>query len=453
MVSMDYTVLVEAVLFLFLAVVYFYHKSRFVHIGCGLGLILMSFILDFPSIIIGIVAVSVAAISYFFLTERRKSMVMMGVLLLLFLLLSSYAFAADDKIKVDEVEKVKYVDEVLQVTSQPKLELMGTDYLPFDNGKLMSFISVGEYPVSNASCFVSVLYPDMSYFIQNYLMNRINKPYFVGGHYLDFVVPNVTGVYPVNAHCFYNSSPIRDNVVFMESDFEIEYGSIIDLLQFDDDSHIQFKGSGDCKNINCSVDFVIPMPVGFHDEFLTDFRNDIEVWTDKDRTFRVYVYDWDKAANHYLFNFTKNLPVNPANFQNELNDSHVSPNSTIVISIQAYNFDGGKMRVYYNHIDRVYNGSYINDLRGNGEIVVSKGLYNISVEVSGDIEFIDSDTAILILMLVVVLFLLFVGKEDFAGIILAFWTIIYAENIYMIILFLLLSVVMVWWGVSRRKEK
>lgn len=451
MVAMNYTVLVEGVILLFLAVVYFFHKSKYVHIACGLGILLMAYVMHFPTIALLVIGISVFAISYFFLKTRNKAR-MFAFIILLFLL-PTLVLAADknDTIKID-VEKVKYVDEVLKVTQQPTMRFMGTDYVPGDDGKLLSFITVGEFPVETASCYASVLYPNMSgYFIENYLMNQINKSYFTNGHFLDFVVPNVTGIYPVSSYCFFNSSSIRDNVDYFITNITIASGELANLIQFDN-KYIEFKGDGLCKLVNCEVAFYFSLPTGFYTSFLRDFRNDIKVWTDRTSKFEVWAYNFDTDSKDNLFNFTKDSPIVPTSFQNELNSSHVSPDSQVVIGIDVYNFDNGVMRVHYDHLDRVYNGSDITDLRGNGELSVSQGIYNISVEINGEIDFVDTDTSILIILLVIVLFLLFIRQEAFSGLFLGLWTLLYSPNIYITILFLLLSVVMIWWGISRRQQ-
>lgn len=454
MVAMDYAVLIESLLLLFFAVVFFFNKSRFAHIASGLGIIFMAFILDFPPLALGVVALSVFAISYFFLTSRVKSR-MFTFIILLVVLPVVFAAPGNDSPSIDNTPKppgiIKFIEEVGSVKHQPKMELMGTDYLPGDEGKLLSFITIGEYPVQNANCYVSVLYPDMSYFLMDYLMNPINKTYFVGGHYLDFTVPNITGIYPVNSYCFFNSSALRDNPTYLDSDIEIDFGSIADLEQFDGGEYMQFKGSGECKNVNCSITLTTLLPVGFFDEFLFDFRTDVMLWTDKDRIFYFWVYDYVAMEKHVLFNFTKNLPLMPTSYQNVLNESVVSPNSTVVVGIDVYNFDGGKLQLYYSHFDRVYNGSYVQDLRGAGELVVSKSLYNVTLAVNQDIEFVDSGTAVLILLLVLSLFLLFIRQEAFSGLVLGLWTLLYSANLYITIVLLLLSVVLIWWGVSRKK--
>lgn len=676
MVAMNYTVLVEGVILLFLAVVYFFHKSKYVHIGCGLGILLMAYVMHFPTIALLVIGISVFAISYFFLTTRNKAR-MFSFIILLFLL-PTLVLAADknDTIKID-VEKVKYVDEVAKVTQQPSLSLTGTDYLPGDEGKLQAYLKVGEFPLSTAACYIDVLYPDMTFFLSDYIMlSAAHLHHFEGLYYLDFVVPNVTGVYPVNAYCYYNATPGQDYVsgigagvnssvypisqtgnysfdkVFwypfdevsgvvandVLSDVDGEYMNSPDLTiignrntgvkfdgindyvrvpsasfslnstqriavcfginagtnlpngapilwlesgtegyhiegaddellfssdrsatgrknfvtnaQFDDSSwhtvcfynglnvmesyvdgvldktspnaqlgsvtslptYLRFGttntesafsddaldemciiidedidiatvaadyeltkscsfftptpdddtsllnivdgkyfilyGASGCDNKNCSYFFNLTLPLGWYTLLLEDANIIWEGYKEGGDTFNFYVHNYDTDERLFWFTLSGGGVTNQ---QFHLGSSFA--NSTVIgVEVEAFDWDDTYLYNDFLSIIRLYNGSYVGDLRGNDELVVSKGIQNISDAVNSDIEFVNADTSILIILLVIVLFLLFIRQEAFSGLFLGLWTLLYSPNIYITILFLLLSVVMIWWGISRRQQ-
>jgi hypothetical protein len=150
---------------------------------------------------------------------------------------------ADNNGLVDRVELVEKVLEVERLTMQPSMNLLGTDYLPFDEGKLMSYLKVGENPITNATCYVSVLYPNMTYFINNQIMlDASNINGFEGLYYYDFIVPNTTGIYPVNSYCYYETTQqfyIPNTYV---SNFTYVSGQLSDLANFDFDEAIIYEG-------------------------------------------------------------------------------------------------------------------------------------------------------------------------------------------------------------------
>jgi len=97
------------------------------------------------------------------------------------------------------VERVELVEEVLEITNQPEIDVKGTDYVPGDIGKMQVYLTQGNNPITNATCLISALYPNMTFFIQQQLMLEANKTDFERLYFYGFVVPNVSGVYPVNA--------------------------------------------------------------------------------------------------------------------------------------------------------------------------------------------------------------------------------------------------------------
>lgn len=459
--DVDYTVFVKAGLLLFLIVMYFFHKNRAVHIGCAIGIIVLSLILQFPLLFVLLISVSLFAFSFSFL---RRSGVVLSLIVLC--LLPGLVFAAKPDVvitpdvipsaaidKVKEVEKVKLVEEVVQITAQPRATISGTDYLPFDDGKLMAYLVIGEYPLSTASCFVSVLYPNMSHFLYDQMMVPVNNSLFAGLYYLDFTVPNVTGVYPVAAYCLYNTSSVKVVPVGqIVNGIPIDEGSY-DNLALDDESHLVFLGSGVCNNLVCTYTVTFSLPPGYDSQFLYDARLFNRFETDKaGRNFNFSIRNFDTARWDAWYTVTNGGVNDDALMQRKINGSHVNDsNNALQVRMSVYDYDGGRSYYDYSVIYLSYNGSYVGDLRGNSEVVVSDGVNVILEEVTGDIEFVSSTAALSIIILVIAISLLFLGQEHFAGFFLALWAMLYSDNLYITLLVLLLSVAMIWWGVRKKR--
>lgn len=73
-----------------------------------------------------------------------------------------------------------------------------TEYSPGDNGKVfIQLLRNGIYPIENASCFLTVYYPNNTYFLNNVKMNYFRE----GLYYYDFIAPNILGVYMTTIYC------------------------------------------------------------------------------------------------------------------------------------------------------------------------------------------------------------------------------------------------------------
>lgn len=85
-----------------------------------------------------------------------------------------------------------------------EVRVHGTEYVPGDNGKMfLQFLDANYNPVNNSECFIQVWYPNdtivpgLNYTIMSHL-NNLEEGIF----YKNFIIPNVTGVYPASAKCF-----------------------------------------------------------------------------------------------------------------------------------------------------------------------------------------------------------------------------------------------------------
>lgn len=96
----------------------------------------------------------------------------------------------------------------LTYMNDPKADIFmyGTEYNSRDLGKVwLQLLDNQKNPVNNATCLVNVYYPDNNKFINNAIMEKLEK----GIYYYDFIVPNYQGVYPAIAECFYVTNETR----------------------------------------------------------------------------------------------------------------------------------------------------------------------------------------------------------------------------------------------------
>ena len=173
----------------------------------------------------------------------KKGLFLLVIVMLLVTSFSALAVTQNNNSGLpDRIGIVEKVLEVEKMTKQPTMEVLGTDYLIGDEGKLQSYLKVGEFPIDNASCFVSVLYPNMTYFLENQMMNGVGLEYFSGLYFYDFIVPEQTGVYPVNSYCFYDSTHQHYIPHVYSGNFTFLNGYLDDLFTDDFDSGLLFGG-------------------------------------------------------------------------------------------------------------------------------------------------------------------------------------------------------------------
>jgi hypothetical protein len=346
-----------------------------------------------------------------------------------------------------------FVKEVGAVTRQPNMDVQGTNYLINDSGKIMVYLAIGAYPIDNAACYVNVLKPDMTFFIQSDLMFHYNATgtEFQGLYYYDFIVPNITGVFPVEAYCFYNSSELIDYPDEFDSNITLLDGEVEDLRRFDDDQRMEFIGDGNCNGVSCEAKFFIPVQEGGAEEFLADFRVNAEVWTNKQENFSFWVYDWNASNYVYWFDITKNVPVNPQNFYLEITEDFIQPGGLdIWVKVNVTDFDNGDLDIYHLYASRVYNGSYVGELRGSNEIVVSGGgqfQYDI---ITSDEPIIDTTSLFTILWIIIAVALLIFGLYAWSGLAFIVWAVLFFINIYISVIVIFIGLLLLF--AERKKQ-
>lgn len=446
-----YTQLIYGVVLAFFFILFLWARSKPMALFSMFGVVLMLVVMQVGATILLLACLLLIAV-YWNFSKKKNAQNKLILPVLLLVACSGLVLAAPP---IDPPGLVRFVQEVGHVSSQPEMRLLGTDYLPGDAGKLQAFLTVGEYPLENASCFASVLYPDMSYFLQDILMTDVNKKYFEGLYYYDFTVPNVTGVYPVMAYCFYNSTANIDNVCCLsQNNFTITDGSLADL-SYVDNERLGFNGQAACNNVYCSMVINVDIPTGSDTAFLTDFRALLDIETNKAGiTYTISVYN-DVTTNwDFWYNLTS--PVGQVALQKTLSSEHIINDSTVKIRIIGFDSDGtAKTFIDRLVLSRIYNGSYVGDLRGNNELVVSNALTNMTGTVSEDVEFITGDVVISIGLLVAAILLFFAAQFTIAGLLILLWSLFFGGNMELLVqIFLwLMGFLLMYWGIKRKKDE
>jgi hypothetical protein len=86
--------------------------------------------------------------------------------------------------------------------SKPSMSVFGTDYYIGEYGKVwLQLLDASGKNVDNATCFLDVYYPFGNKYIERASMNFLDK----GIYYYDLMIPDIVGIYPTTALCFYTT--------------------------------------------------------------------------------------------------------------------------------------------------------------------------------------------------------------------------------------------------------
>jgi len=97
----------------------------------------------------------------------------------------------------------------------------GTEYISNEEGQIIVRLQDSQNnPINDASCLVSLLYPDKSYFFIDTPMQRTTVP---GNYYHSFLTPATNGIYEESINCtlIRNNAPV---VLHVSSSFHVSAG-------------------------------------------------------------------------------------------------------------------------------------------------------------------------------------------------------------------------------------
>ena len=135
---------------------------------------------------------------------------------------------------LDFVDAVNNVNELL--SQPPTADILGTYYEVGDAGKVIAQLSNQGAPVNNATCYVSIYYPNNQMMIRNQYMSYIDNS--DGLYHYDLTIPETIGVYPVSVACNYETYEIEYLIdTYDLVNGSVQYGNISDTY-YDDDNDL-----------------------------------------------------------------------------------------------------------------------------------------------------------------------------------------------------------------------
>jgi hypothetical protein len=302
--------------------------------------------------------------------------------------------------------------------AQGDMTVSGTDYNIGEPGKVFVTVSEEGKAINDAACLVEVFYPDGSEFIDYTPMVFLED----GIYYHDFVVDNVTGVYPIEVLCTYRSIVLSKNVSSLAVVRGVNAGTIPNLEYINDNYYRQTETAGTSRSISTDYNFSLndlntsETPLFVLSVFLNARRLQGADTRDDDINMYVYNYlngtwlyvgtpfNYSATYNNYTFVVNPNLVmddfVSPEKKVTwRINDTIVSPTDTVDndLFIDAFNLivttkianetietiaGGGELNV------KDYIGS-IDDMIQNATIELNATLYGIIAALGGNFTIIE----------------------------------------------------------------
>ena len=130
--------------------------------------------------------------------------------------------------RVEQVDRVGVVESI----DEPKLHVFGTEYFPLDNGSVFLQLKDGVGSlVDNASCRLSVYYPDKSLWLDSVSMDFLED----GLYYYDLFIPEILGIYMTSVYCEYSTLEVvfdkPDGDILLSGSGVFEHGSTGDPVE------------------------------------------------------------------------------------------------------------------------------------------------------------------------------------------------------------------------------
>lgn len=314
---------------------------------------------------------------------------------------------------VDTVDVVRLVERSMNVQS---MFVGATDYEVNDTAKTFVLISIDGQPVNNASCFMQSFYPNNTKFMAYTSMNFLEE----GLYYHDFIIPNVTGVYPVQVKCTYitgkeshvasaGSRLLGAGAGALSNTFTSDntYWTIVENLGDNRLIRNEFNFTGFNKNGTTPVSLTVRFEWSRPDEGALDPDNDT-----------VYLY----LQNNMTGNFdqigtlgysptdvtsTFTITVNASDYINTnglvrliVNDTIPTLGGDLASTTMSIDF----MNVTY---DSLTTNTTVNQIAGGGELNVHDTITNINNEVQGPIAFDISIVAIALFVIMIIIMFLY----------------------------------------------
>lgn len=257
------------------------------------------------------------------------------------------------------------------------MEVHGTEYQAGDIAKpFIQLLDGVKQPIINASCFVSVLYPNQTIFINNALMSQQST---FGFFYYDFICPDITGVYMVSAFCRYNTSLTwYYPTAFSYSSAQNIYGDYLFVYDNDNVFH-EYESSGGKLNVTYNYSEIIPTN-------LSSFGLE---WQGKASTGNILSF---YALNYNTSKWTL-LPNTATGAGVATGSPIISASNTITINATQYLQNGrASIMIYTSSTTTAFTdylgvsvigqiSPYLDEIRGSGEVHITP-TRNVSIDLS-----------------------------------------------------------------------
>ena len=246
-----------------------------------------------------------------------------------------------------------------------KMFVGGTEYSPGANGRtFVQLLQNGFNPINNAVCKATIFYPDNSYFYNDAPMMPLGKD---GMYYIDFIAPNMQGVYMVSIQCTYPNNMST----YYPDQYDVNKGSKSGNIQNvyeNDKQYMKFY-----PNDNGVADFEFWFePVDNTTKELDVYYNGRMGKTNDDT---LYMYVWNNCDNEW-----EQLP-NVIDYYHPFVSNVIDNNISCYIDTQYHSVG---IRLYGTDLNPnnqfdidllklegyTPSSEYISDLRGGGEIHV-----------------------------------------------------------------------------------
>ncbi len=273
--------------------------------------------------------------------------------------------------KPSEVEKK--VETVRRVIT---MNVFGTEYQPNSFGTVFVSLLEDGKPIENASCYLDVYYPNKTKWISHALMSYHEN----GLHYYDIFTPDTEGVYMINVLCQYYTTLKIYPITTRSIVDGFENGSIY-LTHTKDGIYYTVTEEPELLDVRfitdpvtipenaTSLDLVVVARTESHEKFYFD------IWDDEAK-------EWKRLPN-YLTYTNGNFIMISNNIPKDWWGTIIRDDGTIMFRIKNTEVSGPiRESVDIDYIAFIFSyqiSSYLENLRGSGEIHVSKISVNATI--------------------------------------------------------------------------
>jgi len=265
--------------------------------------------------------------------------------------------------------------------AQGDMTVSGTDYNIGEPGKVFVTVSEEGKAINDAACLVEAFYPNGSEFIDYTSMSFLED----GIYYHDFVVSNVTGVYPIEVLCTYHSVSLVKNVSSVLVVRGVNAGVLSNIYSIDGSYYRQTETAGTGRSISTDYNFSLnglnqsETPIFALSALLNARR--VQGADTRDDDINVFVYNYLNSSWLYVgtpfnysstyqnYTFVVNPTLNMSDFVSpentvtwRINDTIVAPTDTVDndLFIDAFNL----------HVITKVANQTIETIAGGGELNV-----------------------------------------------------------------------------------